>query len=164
MVWWHHRHNVHGFGRTPGVGDGQGGQGCCGSWDRKDSDTTEQLNWNCVCAHSVAHLCPTMGRQLYKTGIKEQKKNHNLYVWWASLVMSLPAVRETWVQSLLGRSPGEGNGNPLQYSCLENPMEWGPWQAAVYGVAESDMTERLHSHLWCDKWQWEIHVTEGGWG
>ena len=63
-----------GFGRTPGVGDGQGGQGCCGSWDRKDSDTTERLNWNCVCAHSVAHLCPTMGRQLYKTGIKEQKK------------------------------------------------------------------------------------------
>ena len=65
--------------------------------------------------------------------------------------MSLPAVRETWVQSLLGRSPGEGNVNPLQYSCLENPMERGAWQAVVYGVAESDMAERLHSHLWCDK-------------
>ena len=33
-----------------------------------------------------------------------------------------------------GRSPGEGNGNPLQYSCLENPMDRGAWQAIVHGV------------------------------
>ena len=33
-----------------------------------------------------------------------------------------------------GRSPGEGNGNPLQYSCLENPMDRGAWWAAVHGV------------------------------
>ena len=37
----------------------------------------------------------------------------------------------------LGRSPGEGNGNPLQYSCLENPMDGGAWRAAVHGVAKS---------------------------
>ena len=37
----------------------------------------------------------------------------------------------------LGRSPGEGNGNPLQYSCLENPMDGGAWQAAVHGVAKT---------------------------
>ena len=36
-----------------------------------------------------------------------------------------------------GRSPGEGNGNPLQYSCLENPMDRGAWQGTVHGVAES---------------------------
>ena len=36
----------------------------------------------------------------------------------------------------LGRSPGEGNGNPLQYSCLENPMDGGAW-ATVYGIAKS---------------------------
>ena len=36
-----------------------------------------------------------------------------------------------------GRSPGGGNGNPLQYSCLENPKDGGAWWAAVYGVAQS---------------------------
>ena len=36
-----------------------------------------------------------------------------------------------------GRSPGEGNGNPLQYSCLENPMDGGGWQATVHGIAKS---------------------------
>ena len=36
-----------------------------------------------------------------------------------------------------GRSPGEGNGNPLQYSCLENPMDRGAWQATVHGVIKS---------------------------
>ena len=36
-----------------------------------------------------------------------------------------------------GRSPGEENGNPLQYSCLENPMDRGAWQAVVHGVAKS---------------------------
>ena len=36
-----------------------------------------------------------------------------------------------------GRSPGEGNGNPLQYSCLENPMDGGAWLATVHGVAKS---------------------------
>ena len=39
-----------------------------------------------------------------------------------------------------GRSPRVGNGNPLQYSCLENPMDRGAWPAAVHGVTESDMT------------------------
>ena len=37
----------------------------------------------------------------------------------------------------LGRSPGEGNGNPLQYSCLENPMDGGAWWATVHGIAKS---------------------------
>ena len=45
MAGWHHRLHGHGFGWTPGVGDGQGGLACCDSWGRKESDTTEQLNW-----------------------------------------------------------------------------------------------------------------------
>ena len=40
-----------------------------------------------------------------------------------------------------GRSPGVGNGNPLQYSCLENSVGRGAWRATPHGVAESDMTE-----------------------
>ena len=45
MVGWHHQLNRHGFGWTPGVGDGQGGLACCGPWGRKESDTTGWLNW-----------------------------------------------------------------------------------------------------------------------
>ena len=47
----------------------------------------------------------------------------------------------------LGRSPGEGNGNPFQYYCLENPMDRGAWYTTCspWGRKESDTTERLHS-------------------
>ena len=47
----------------------------------------------------------------------------------------------------LGRSPGGGNGNPLQYSCLENPMDRGAWWATVQGVAKSQkQLKRLSPH------------------
>ena len=46
-----------------------------------------------------------------------------------------------------GRSPGEGNGSPLQYSCLGNPMDRGTWQAIIHGVSkESDITYQLKSN------------------
>ena len=46
-------------------------------------------------------------------------------------------VRDLGLICGLGRSPGEGNGNPHQYSCLENPMDRGAWRATVHEVAES---------------------------
>ena len=55
---------------------------------------------------------------------------------------------DLWV----GKIPGEGNGNPLQYTCLENPMDGGAWEAAVHGVAKSqtllsDFTFTFHFHV-----------------
>ena len=76
---------------------------------------------------------------------------------WASLVAQwlkhLPAMWETWVQSLDREdSLGEANGNPLQYSCLENPMDGGARWATVHGVTKrwtrlSDFTSLIHIYL-----------------
>ena len=52
-------------------------------------------------------------------------------------------MQETWARSLLGRSPGGVNGHPLQYSCLENPMEREAWWATVHGVEKRDTSEWL---------------------
>ena len=65
----------------------------------------------------------------------------------ALVVKNLPAnagdIRDSWS----GRSPGGEHGNLLQYSCLENPMDRGAWQAAVHRVAELDTTETTqHAH------------------
>ena len=50
-------------------------------------------------------------------------------------------VRGTGLIPVSGRSPRVGNGNPLQYSCLENSMGRGAWRAIVHGLAQLDMTE-----------------------
>ena len=59
----------------------------------------------------------------------------------ALVVKNLPSnagdVRDMGSIPGLGRSPGGGNGNPLQYSCLENPMDRGAWRATVYRVTKS---------------------------
>ena len=65
-----------------------------------------------------------------------------IIMWWASLVAqmlkNLPAMQETWVSIPgSGRSPREGNGNPLQYSGLGNPMERGAYGVTVHGLAKS---------------------------
>ena len=58
--------------------------------------------------------------------------------YWSELLFpSLGDLLDPGIVPGLGRSPGEGNGNPLQYSCLENPMDRGGWWATVRGVAKS---------------------------
>ena len=75
---------------------------------------------------------------------------------WASLMAQMvknllakQGTQETWVQSLGGEDPPEKeNGNPLQYSCLENSMDRGAWGATVHGVAKKlDTTEHNCTHL-----------------
>ena len=65
-----------------------------------------------------------------------------------SVVKNLPAMQETRVRSLGWEdSPGEGNDNPIQYSCLRNPLNRGVWQGTIHGVAkELDTTKRLNYH------------------
>ena len=46
-----------------------------------------------------------------------------------------------------GKSPGEGNGNPVQYSCLENPMDRGAWWPTVHGVTKESNTTKLQQHI-----------------
>ena len=73
---------------------------------------------------------------------------YNMATHWASqvavVVKNLPAntedTRDSGSVLRSGRSPGGGNGSPLQYSCLGNPMDSGTWRATVHGVAESDTT------------------------
>ena len=79
-------------------------------------------------------------------GIRPDPFFLSLWLAWASLVA--PDGKESACSAgdlgsilELGRSPGEGNDNPLQYSCLEDPMDRGSWQAMAHGVTGSDTTE-----------------------
>ena len=60
----------------------------------------------------------------------------------------------------LGRSPGEGNDNPLQYSCLENPMDWGAWWAAVHGVTKSQTRLSDFTYFTLLYWNWMFQLLE----
>ena len=82
--------------------------------------------------------------------VPEKLKAHHAYVVGfpgSSVVKNLPAnAGNAGSIPRSGTCPGEGNGNPLQYSCLENPMNRGVWWATVHGVAESNTTEHAHMH------------------
>ena len=67
-----------------------------------------------------------------------------LLLWWLSSQESACSAGDVGSVGL-GRSPGEGNGNPLQYSCLGNPMDERAWQAAVHGVTKSHTGQQLNN-------------------
>ena len=66
MVGWRHWLSGHGFGWTPGVGDGQGGLACCGSWGLKESDMTEWLNWTELILFSIVAVSFYIPTNQYK--------------------------------------------------------------------------------------------------
>ena len=143
MVGWHHQLNGHEFEQAPGVGDGQGGLACCSPRGCKESDTTERMNtattWSVMsdflrpCGLQPTRLlCPwdSPGKDTGWSGLpfpsSEDPPDPG--------IKPLALVDDLFTASL---SFGEGNGTPLQYSCLENPMDGGAWWAAVHGVAKS---------------------------
>ena len=75
----------------------------------------------------------------------------------------LPAMQETqemWVQSPVGNTPGGGNGNPLQFSCLENPLNREASQATAHRVAKSWTQMSMHVHTqWSESNSWKVTET-----
>ena len=113
MVGWHHWFDGHEFKQAPGVGDGQGSLACCSPWGFKESEMTERLNWTEL---NWVSLLGFPGGSMAKIHLPSKRCGFD------------PRVRKT---------PGVGNGNPLQYSCLGNSMDRGIWQAIVNGVEKS---------------------------
>ena len=81
MVGWHHRLNAHGFGRTLGIGEGQGGLACCDSWGHKELDTTEWLNWTEVKSYYLLLL-----HLVYLTIIVDMTRWKGFSPLWANLI------------------------------------------------------------------------------
>ena len=83
----------------------------------------------------------------------------------ALVVKNLPAkagnIRGMGWISWLGRSSGGGHGNPLKYSCLENPMDRGAWQAIVHGVAKSQTQLKWNTHTHTPKSIWKQSLLGG---
>ena len=120
MVGWHHRLDGHEFEQAPGDGEGQGILACCSPWNCKELDTTWRRQWHPTPvllpgkSHGRRSLvgCSPWGRE--ESDMTERLHSH----------FSLSSI-------------GEGNGNPLQCSCLENSRDGRAWWAAVSGVAQS---------------------------
>ena len=83
--------------------------------------------------------------------IRDRLKRHRLsFVWLIFQLEKRNIVTDKTEVPGSGRSPGGGNGNPLQYSCLENPMDRGAWQATVHTVAKSRTQLKrvsMHTHI-----------------
>ena len=120
MFGWQHQLDGDEFDWEPGAGDGQGSLACCSPWSHKAAghDWAAELNdWNCLWSFAGGSSC--------NTGAEGD----------VSLILGV------------GRSPGGGHENPLQYSCLENTTDRRAWWSTVYRVAKSwTRLKRLSKH------------------
>ena len=138
--------SVPGWGRSPGEGNGNPFQfsylensmtaepgGLHSPWSRKEVDMTEYV---CTRAHAHTHTHTHTHTDNASTGFCPVKAD-NPFNRVSGLILDFPGGSDSKVSAyntgdrgsvpVLGRSPGEGNSNPLQYSCLENAMDRGAW-------------------------------------
>ena len=106
-------------------GEGQGGLACCSPWGHKEPDTTGQLNSN-------MHIVDLQASQVVVV-----EKN---------LPTNAGDARDVGLSPGSGKSLGGGNGNPLQYFCLENLMNRGAWQLQFIGLQRVGLGLSLHTH------------------
>ena len=110
------------------------------------------MNDSCWCMAEINQHCKATIFQCKKL---KKKKNPAASAGDAGDMASIPE---------LGRSPGGGNGNPLQCSCLENPMGRAAWWATVHGVTKRWTRLSAHTHIWAAKWKrnellsWHLHT------
>ena len=131
MAGWHHWFNGHEFGQTLGDGKGQKSLTCCSPWGCKEWDTTWWLKNSNLRQSPYFKVIWLISLNVSANG---------------SVVKNLPAGDAGSIPGL-GRSPGEGNGYPLQYSCLENSMDRGAWRVIVHGFTKSG----LDCTVWAQK-------------
>ena len=100
--------------------------------------------------HSLTAKANVRGQSENMSSLLNVRASYTYLGWlsWLKKHLSSTAGDTRDVSSIpgLGRSPGEENGNPLWYSCLENPLDRGAWRATVHRIAESDTTEHTCMH------------------
>ena len=92
-----------------------------------------------MCAYNIVHVYKIIDCYIsYTVGIYCFEIDYYICFPDGSTIKNLPAnAGDTGLIPGMGRLPGKGNGNPLQYSCLGNPMDRGAWQATDHGVTKS---------------------------
>ena len=124
-------------------------------WRRKWQPTPVFLPGESCGQRSLVGYSPWSCKQL---DVTEQLSTYTYtytvfpVAWGKESICNAGDARDLGSIPALGRSPREGNGNPLQYSCLKNPMERGACQATVHAVAES--TKHTHMHIYVYKYIW----------
>ena len=131
--------SIPGSKRSPGEGNGNPLQYSC-----LENPMDREAWWATV--HGVARVGHNLATKPPPPHVKKRASQ-------VVLVIKNPPTNAGDIRDLgsipgMGRSPGEGDGNPLQFSCLRNPMDRGACWATVHGVAELDMTEWLTLSLW----------------
>ena len=147
--------NGHEFEQALGDGEGQVSLLCCSPWGHKESDMTEQLNKN--KNNTLCSLLLPLALSFPLTFLHRAYYPDILYIYLFMAISSREnACSHERSIPASGRSPGEGNGNLLQYSCLEILMDGGAWWATVHGVAKSQ-TQMSNFTLCLLFEKWVVH-------